>query len=315
MISKLKHIYGENQIMNLELRQYYDIIKPGSYYYENQIVFIFKFPIISRDVYNLYHLSIVPNKKAQALIPTYPFIATNEISFMYIETECPKLNNWFLCENTAHQQIHNKSDCIHELIVNQILKETCEFSTVILKKEAMEKLDDHHYVISFPHSTKVQIFCGRPDYTTLQGSFLITIPAHCHLKTPEFTITNNNDEIKGQPLKLTEIPFNTEGQMKISSHINLNSINLEELHNIQGKIMMQAPIRTNGDQTEALYHTTVPFYVVLISAGAFIIIMLRQRYNILTCSKPTKDEQPPVLPENQKNPETIPSTFSLNVLK
>ncbi|XP_028167798.1 uncharacterized protein LOC114364678 [Ostrinia furnacalis] len=313
MISKLKVIYGTDRIINLELRQYYEIIKPGSYYTENQIVFIFQFPIISKDVYNLYHLSIVPNKNAQALIPTYPYIATNEIAFMYIETECPKLNHWFLCESTANHQLRTKSDCIQELIVNQILKETCEFSTITLKREAMEKLDDQHYVLSFPHPTKVQLICSRQDYNTLQGSYLITIPVGCHLKTAEFTITNDNDEVKGQPLKLTEIPFDVEGQVKISSHMNLNSINLQELHSIQDKIMMQTPIKIDDAQLHTLYHTTVPFYIVLLSAVALIIVISCRRYNILKCNKkPSRNEQQPPI---QKDPEGIPATFSLNVLK
>lgn len=312
MLNKLKAIYSDDQLVNLELRQYYDIIKPGSYYTNNQLVFIFQFPIISRDIYNLYHLSIVPNKHSQALIPTYPFIATNEISFMYIETECPKFKDWFLCESSIHQQLRTKSDCIQELIVNQILKDTCEYSKVTLKKEALEKLDDQHYVLSFPQHTKVQLICGRQDYTTLQGSYLVTIPVSCRLKTGEFTIINVNDEVKGQPLKLTEIPFNMQGQTKITSHFNLNSINLQELHSIQDRIMMEPPIKLDTIQIDTLYHTTIPFYLILLSTSALIIILLCRRY-IARCRKFTVVEEP--TPENHENSKAIPATFSLNVLK
>lgn len=315
MISKLRDIYGKDQVINLELRQYYEVIKPGSYYNDKQLVFIFKFPIISREVYNLYHLSIVPNKNSQALIPTYPFIATNEYSFMYIETECPKLNDWFLCDIMINHQIRTKPDCIQELISNQILKDTCEFSTVTLKKEAMEKLDDQHYIISFPHPAKIQIICGRQDYTTLQGSYLITIPVGCRMKTAEFTIMNSNDEIRGQPLKLTEIPFDVKGESKITSRINLNSINLEELHSIRDKVMMESPLKPDSLQLNTLYHTTIPVYVMLLSAGALTIILLRRQYKFWSCSKTKRDEQQASDDIDQRNPETIPATFSLKVLK
>ncbi|KAL0883675.1 hypothetical protein ABMA27_015800 [Loxostege sticticalis] len=306
MIIKLKTIYGTEQIIQLELRQYYDIIKPGSFYTDNQIVFI----------YNVfYHLSIVPNRNNQTLIPSHPFLAINEISFLYIETECPKLNHWYLCEDASNHQLRSKSDCISELIINQVLKENCEFSTVTLKKEAMEKLDDQHYVLSFPHPSRVQLLCGRQDYITLQGSYLITIPIGCQLKTSEFTITNENDEIKGQPLKLTEIPSDAKEELKTASHIDLNSVNLQELHSIQKRIMMEAPIDNTDSSCDSLYHTTIPFYVVLLAAGMLLIFILHRRYNIWKCNQTTKREEHPNPSEDQQRPDAIPATFSLNVLK
>ncbi|XP_063823802.1 uncharacterized protein LOC135073563 [Ostrinia nubilalis] len=315
MIIKLKNIYGNEQVLNLEIRQYYDVIKPGSYYTDNQIVFIYKFPIVSREIYSFYHLSIVPNRNNQALIPSYPFLATNEISFMYIETECPKLSNWYLCGDATHHQLRSKPDCINELIVNQILKENCEFSTVTLKKEAMEKLDDQHYVLSFPQPSKVQLLCGRRDYTTLQGSYLITIPVGCHLKTTEFTITNDNDEIRGQPLKLTEIPSDTEKQIRIASHINLNSIDLQGLHRLQDKITMEAPINITDIPLD-VYHTTIPFYVILLASSILAIFIAYRRFNKKRKDSQTKKkEEHPAPSGDQQHHDAIPATFSLNVTK
>lgn len=181
MIKKLRNTYAEGQILDLELREYYDIIKPGSYYVDKKIVFVFKFPIFSKNSYDFYKLSVVPNKHAQALIPTFPFLATNEMSYVYIEAECPKLKNWYLCEKGVAYQIRTKADCIQELITNQVLQESCHFTTVTLMTEAMEKLDDQHYVLSFPHETKAQLICNQKDYTMLQGSYLATIPVGCLL--------------------------------------------------------------------------------------------------------------------------------------
>ncbi|KAL0852549.1 hypothetical protein ABMA27_016968 [Loxostege sticticalis] len=179
----------------------------------------------------------------------------------------------------------------------------------------MEKLDDQHYILSFPHPSRVQLLCGRQDYITLQGSYLITIPIGCQLKTSEFTITNENDEIKGQPLKLTEIPSDAKEELKTASHIDLNSVNLQELHSIQKRIMMEAPIDNTGSSFDSLYHTTIPFYVVLLAAGMLLIFILHRRYNIWKCNQTTKREEYPNPSEDQQRPDAIPATFSLNVLK
>ncbi|CAK1588941.1 unnamed protein product [Parnassius mnemosyne] len=314
MLSKLRSIYSSDQILNLELRDYYDVIKPGSYYTEKQIVFIFKFPITSRDNFDLYKLSIVPNKNSQALIPTYPFMATNELSFAYIETECPKFNHWYLCEERTTYQIRTQPDCIQELITKQVIQEACNLTTIILSKEAMEKLDDQHYILSFPHYTKVQLSCGRKEFTMLQGSYLITIPASCLLKTAEFTIVNDNNEIKGQPLKLTGLPFRSPEQATASTRIHLNSIYLQGLHSIQDKILMQSPVQLRAI-SDTLYHTTIPFYIILSSGGILIFVLATRRY-ISRCRKETSKaaQSPTSNSEDHGNPE-IPATFSLNILK
>lgn len=333
MVNRLEKIYGKDVILRLELREYYNIISPGSYFNEKQIVIVFRFPIVSKDIFNLYKLSIVPNKNQQALIPTYPFIATNDRSFVYIEAECSKYNNWYLCEKEVTHQIRTKSDCIHELISNQALQESCQFTTVFLTKETMEKLDDQHYILSFPHPTKIQLVCGREDFISLQGSYLVTIPTSCYLRTPELTLVNDNDEIQGQPLKLMNIPYDAEKHATASNHIYLNSINLRGLHNIQSKIMVRQPIQLENAQSDVLYHTTIPFYVVMMSITVLAIALLSHRYRHLFCKDTPKSitqdhiytvpekkedhmsENRDQATEDHMSRDKVPATFALRVLK
>lgn len=316
MVRKLKTIYAEEQVLDLELRDYYDIIKPGSYYVDKQIVFVFKFPIFSKNSYDIYRLSVVPNKHAQALIPPFPFLATDEMSYVYIEAECPKSKDWYLCEKDLTHQIRTKADCVQELITNQVLQDSCKFTTVTLMREAMEKLDDQHYVLSFPQETKIQLTCNRKDYTSLQGSYLATIPTGCYLKSEEFTIANVYDEINGQPLKLMKIPYDAEKQATTANHVNLNSIDLQGLHSIQDQLMIQKPVQLENVLTDGLYHTTIPFYGVLSIASILVIIVMTRRYLRKRTNTMEKKQQPPAATlEENESPGGLPATFSLNVLK
>lgn len=320
MINRLEKIYSKDGILSLELREYYDIIRPGSYFNEKQIVIAFRFPIISKIVYDLYKLSIVPNKNRQALIPTYPFIATNGNSFVYIEAECSKFNNWYLCEKEITHQIRTKTDCIQELITNQALKSSCQFSTVFLEKEAMEKLDDQHYVLSFPTPTKVQSVCGREDFNSLQGSYLATIPINCYLRTKELTIINDNDIIQGQPLKLMNIPYDAETPGAALTQVHLSSIDLGGLHSIQNQVMTSQPIQLDQLQSDVIYHTTIPFYISVLGAGALIIAILGYRNKWFCKRSETPNTKGHTYEEPGKTEDRtarghIPETFSLKVLK
>ncbi|CAK1604464.1 unnamed protein product [Parnassius mnemosyne] len=318
MLVRLRQIYDKEHVLNLETREYYDIIKSGYYFTENQIVIVLKFPVISKDTFDLFRLSIVPNKNHQSIIPPYPLIATNREKFVYMETECPKLSNRYLCEKETNTQIRTQSDCIQNLIINQSIAKSCKITDIALSKEAMERLDDKHYTISFPQPTKVHTVCGREDITTLQGSYLATIPINCFLRTQEFTITNINDQVEGHPLKLMKIPMDINAKSNPAvPRISLNTINLKGLHAAQDQLMMQPPLHLREMDLPTLYHTTIPFYAVLSSMAIFaIIISVRYYYK----TKTQEQIQNNTLhsyekPEESEVKKALPATFSLKVLK
>lgn len=324
MINKLKLVYSQDQVLEADLREYYNIIKSGYYYAKNKIVIIFKIPIISPSQFDFYKLSLVPNKNLETFIPPYPFLATNGKTFMYIEAECPKFNHQHLCEEEVNHLLRGHPDCIQNIIINQSLDISCRPTKVSLEKEAMEQLDDQHYTLIFPEPTKTELQCGRQEFITLHGSYLATLPQKCLLRTEEFTIININDRVKGQPLLITEIPDNYDVNPRLESpHLKLNSINLKGLHSIEEKILMQQPIKI--DHVDAtLYHTTIPLYGVLLAAAIVISIIAIRKYNLCT----RQDEAKP-MPEDKTSPRNHPyedpdklkgqnsksATFSLRVLK
>ncbi|XP_047543291.1 uncharacterized protein LOC125075627 [Vanessa atalanta] len=82
------------------------------------------------------------------------------------------------------------------------------------------------------------------------------------MKTEEFTIMNDNDEIKGQPLKLLQITSSATTQ-DVQTRLNLNSINLQELHSAQDKIIQEGTLQLDKPQLDTLYHTTIPLYIFM----------------------------------------------------
>lgn len=324
MVRKLRNIYSNNEILDDDLREYYTIIKPGSYFSGKRIVIIFKFPIVSPDNFDLFKLSIVPNKFNHTFIPPYPFMATDGKAFMYMEAECPKFNHHHLCEESINHQPREHPDCIQNLIINQSLDKSCQPTRITLTKEAMEQLDDQHYTLIFPRPTKAELHCGRQEYITLSGSYLATIPQKCSLRTEEFTIININDQVKGQPLKITEISknYNFEDNTSIP-HLKLKSINLKGLHHIEDKILLQHPVELKSIEG-TFYHTTLPFYAFLFGAAVFVIAFgVRQyiRRKKITIAKPSSNEKKNheehsyAVPEESPARRSTPATFSLNVLK
>lgn len=287
MLSKLKLIYPKDQILDIELREYYNILKVGSYYSNKQIVIVIKLPIASPTTYTLYKLSIVPTNNNLAILPPLPYIAIQGLHSMYIETECPKINSWFLCEQKLHSIIEEKPDCIQQLITEQN-SSSCTLTPISLNKEAMEQLDDRHYTLSFPTPTKILIACGQEQYKTVKGSYLAIIPQNCFIKTPGFTIFNTNDRIKGHILKIIQSPLNQRIIQKKEGSVKLHSIYLANLHNGLQKVSVQEPVKLNHTNAEIIYHTTIPVYLILLCTITIAVLWKYRRY---VRNKPVKETQ------------------------
>lgn len=320
MVDRLRIIYGDNRVLSLDLRDYYSIIKPGSYYSGKEIVIVFRIPIVSSDLFDLYKLSVAPNRFNQVLIPPHPFLATNEKAYAFMEAECPKINEQFLCVENIINRIKNQHDCVRDLITDHVLGETCNLTTVTLNKEAMEQLDDKDYTVAFPRSTKVHLQCGREEFKTLQGSYLITLPRNCTMTTPEFTITNENNVISGQPLLITDVTYNFNKKPTNLHRISLQTIDLRELHEAQKQIMLQPAVKAEPLITDAFYHTTLPFYSILFSASTLALIVFFRKHNPWKCEQSEHSNQPSLTPvyedlEKTGKPSNFPATFSVKVGK
>ncbi|XP_063823019.1 uncharacterized protein LOC135080435 [Ostrinia nubilalis] len=317
MLDKLKTLYNKDEVIEVNLREYYDIIKLGSYYTKNKIVIVFKIPIAIPHSYDLYKLAIVPNKHHNVLIPSSPYIAIHRNDFIYIETECPKSNTWYLCEIRINYKPQDQVDCIQTLIATQKLDITCKLTTVLLDREALEQLDDKHYVVSFPKPTKIQTSCGKNTYSTLQGSYLATVPSGCYLQTSEFTILNSNDRTRGTAIKIMNLPPPENFPSTPRSLIKLNSINLENLHASNTKISLQHPVEISKSVEASLYHTTIPLYVVLLSAGALVIgLLIRRHYIKRQVNTSSPQETYAEISDKQRDVSSLTTaTFSKKILQ
>lgn len=320
MLDKLKVLYPKGEILEVDLREYYDLIKVGSYYIDKQVVLVFKVPIAVDRVYDLYKLAVIPNRNHQVLIPPSPYIAVHEQDSMYMETECPKVKSWHLCEESLNQKIQNQHDCTYQLITSQQLNPSCKHTRVFLTRPAVQQLDSRQYVISLPEPTKIQTSCGQEQFKTIQGSYLVEIPHKCVLKTPDYTITNSNDQAEGHALKIMELPDITsidEVRARVPSpSLTLNSINLENLHASDKKISSQIPVNIRQIDRLSLYHTTIPVYLLIFCACTVAAGITSRRLFMKRCRTNTletiKTDAPVAINQTPDKPKLHPRNIEVN---
>lgn len=306
ILNKSITLYGNEKVVDLDIREYYNIIKVGSYYVGNSIVIVYKFPIFQPHIYDLYKLSIIPNKNHEALIPPFPFLAIFQKDFKYIEAECPKTSKWYLCEEKRSLQTRSSQDCIHQLITTQKRSSICKPVTIALDQPAYEELDDRYYTISFPAPTKIHLSCGQDQYKEIRGSYLAIIPQNCYIETPQLTISNTKDRLKGHVLKIMDLPIEDTNTQSPGPTLKLNSVNLDHLHATNLKMVQQSPLNLQATNDYGVYHTTIPLYVVLIGACALISYWAYRKY--CSKSKTTPDEIPQEHPSHLETVYALPET-------
>lgn len=272
LVRTLSSIYKAEHLPTLELREYYNIIRIGSYFSMERIVLVLQIPIVTSSSFDLYTLCPVPNKNNQVLIPLTPFIASNAKEFVYIEAECPKAGTFYICNENKEHQVTDKEDCIHSLIYEQKLIDSCKLTSVSLSKPALEQFDDRHYVVTFPKLTSLHLSCDEVEQQQLKGSYFVYLPQQCSLKTPDFIITNIEDKQKGQALKIMSLPQQQNMRIREKT-LSLTSINLSQMHETQKQLSLQEEPSIQeipkGDNT-TIYHTTIPIYIIIIFAACLI---------------------------------------------
>lgn len=305
MLHRLEILYDKTKILDVSFRDYFDIIKMGYYYKGNDIMLVIRFPIVHPTNYVLYKLSLAPNSDRRILIPTYPYVAIHEGGLVYMETECPKYHYGHLCEDNISHHHGKQSTCIQHLILKQRIDASCRFTPVTLSLEAMEQLDDQHYVLSFPNLTKARLTCSEDQYKMLKGSYLAIVPKGCALQTPAFTVTNIYDQVKGRILNILNIAVKEEESYKIpvKKTLTLKTIDLSHLHSSNSKIALQEAVTISPETTETLYHTTIPIYTLLagaaLFAAAFIYVQRRRQHSMqLQAQEAQVKDSSPVVPRS-----------------
>lgn len=145
----------------------------------------------------------------------------------------------------------------------------------------------------------------------LRGSFLVTVPQGCKIKTPEISIINLDNKLVGQPLELMALPHNEILTKTRSFH--LQTTDLSSLRKIQNQITMQDEISVETLDTTGMYHTTIPFYLlILFGAGALSIwYFIRRRRRRTATVNITTETANTELTEDERRA----ATFGVKVTK
>lgn len=270
MFNILRNQYEPSELLvheNTEIRDYYDIIECGSYYVDNVIVFVLKFPIMHLDTFTYYHLFSTPTFNNTILIPPKPYLAMNSNNYHYMDGECKRFQEIYYCPEVDLIATSKPNDCIYQLILKQEICSSCSLVQFKAGTEIIQKLDDFHYILSFIKETRIEYRCDREEYQSLLGTYLFEVPEGCTVSTKLNHIKNYKNLIKGTPIKLLSFPvfkINIENKDK---PLLLENVPLEQINKLQNLIEKENILNLDALQDKSYHYWTVPIYTVLCIIG------------------------------------------------
>jgi hypothetical protein len=321
MVEVLESNYSNDMLVPIqpnELREYYEIIKTGSYFKENTIVIVLKVPILNPESYILYKLYPAPTIHHTVLIPHKPYIVTNGNKYSYTERECKHITDLDIC--TTEEKITSQiPDCIHHLITHQDILRTCNFIKIKNTMEIIEQLDEAHYLLNLPNRTKLEIRCKTDVFGIYEGSILVNMPPGCSLLTPFSKIINKNNKITVSPVKLISLDLTFSNLNDSALVLDIKDISLSKLHELQHLIERDPLTLKRTEITSSHLALTIPLYVILILLTLGVIFykkfphFLRRRTSQNQSDQPEPAQRSSVPATSSGANATYASPFSLQV--
>lgn len=269
MLDVLLKLYDKSELMideYTEIRDFYDIIVCGSYYVDNKIVFILKFPILHSNIYTYYHLFPTPTVNNTILIPPKPYLAMNDDDHRYMDKECKRFHKVYYCQEGELTTNTNPNDCIYQLMLKQEIISSCSFVQFKAESEILQKLDDYHYILSCTKITKVQLHCDRDAYQSLQGTYLIEVPEGCNFSTHLHHIRNNRNKLRGTAIKLLSFHVSNITIKNKDHPLLLENVSLDEMHKLENLVEKENYLELDKYQDNSYHFWTAPIYILMILA-------------------------------------------------
>lgn len=311
----LTTLYQPDEILvntHTNLRDYYELLKSGSYYVDNMVVFILKFPIMYKNTYSYYHLYPTPTHNNTIIVPPNPYLAMDAERYQYMDQQCPKFKDNYYCQESAFLFSNsNHEDCLHHLILKQDISTNCLYTSFTTTSEIWQKIDDAHYILVCPNHTKIQLSCEGEHFDSIQGTYLLYIPEGCSATTEMNAMKNYMNKIQGRPMKLLSFELTNVSIKNPVNPLKLENIQLDKLYELETLVEKETITFPETTATTTFSYWTLPLYFVIVIIGCLILYRkYKKRSQEGVTAVPTDDVE-----LQQQSSSNVQSIFHKNMKK
>ncbi|XP_074034581.1 uncharacterized protein [Leptinotarsa decemlineata] len=279
-LQKLNKIVEKDQLpieISFENTLLYEkIISLKSYISNFRITYILHIPITHPSNFDYYHLFSIPiltKGQFKAVIPQNKYLTKNEKLYAFLSDPCLEISHrTYICPSTNIRELTEDNPCEIQLL-NVQNTSTCKQTVIHLSRPAIRQLDNSNkWVVLLPAQQTTKLKCQNQNEieNLLPGSYLFDIPIGCQLSCGNQIITNDHQVTNSEPIILPDLEEGKPEPPK-SIGIQLDDLNLDELHSIKTAIMENEPIISFKDVAHIPSFWTMFIYLVLVSICLYLV--------------------------------------------
>lgn len=290
MVKYLTDIYGINKIPKFNnVNSYYKLIGIQAKYSNDRLLFALHFPILIDEAFDLYRLYPIPLNQS-IIIPDAPYLILGTTSQQYENEVCPIIEQVYFCQNNLQPQVNS---CVASM-VNGGENTHCKATEVQVIKPILEPIDNQ-YIIVIPGIEPVNMLkkCSGNNFVHIKEPSLVKIPFNCSVQIKTWKYWNKEEAETGKPFALPEIKitmFNRQKPITPDGPLQLHSINLEEVHQLQ-KMAEILPIEKVHWIHPLVWSSGSVFIILALVAIMVLVFWKVYLFRIIEKRKPSQDTE------------------------
>lgn len=276
ILKEFSELHDKSEILDLDLYNWYSIIKTNCYFSNETLIFVLEFPLTDGELFDYYHLFPIPTSNNTILIPTKPYMALSSTHYQYMETRCQNINNYYICPQEDLRSAP-ENDCVGSLLNGNPVH--CTFTEIEQPKSSIEQINSDHLLVISKNQVKITSFCKDQELQIIQGRNLITIPKNCTIQINNKKYGNHQNQRPVSPLLLPSIEIHNKTDIKKLGKIKIENIPLSEMYNIQKSLNSLNPVtidEINDNATTNWILWIILILIVLISVSIYLFLRFKR---------------------------------------
>ncbi|XP_048524997.1 uncharacterized protein LOC125505355 [Dendroctonus ponderosae] len=258
----------------MNMFMYENVIDIDCFILSNKITYLLRVPITNPINFDYFHLYSVPIKHQslfKVVIPRDKYLIKNQLHYTYQQEPCKKIQpNTFLCNKEELNEVGKDSPCEVQLLQSPKYTSACRQVDASIKDPIINQLDaTNQWLLILPKENMLDLICpNQQEHKSLSGTYLVTIPTGCQMKSKDISIINSQtvtESNRQQPIIFPDFeekqPIELLPTLNLSFH--LQDVKLDELHKLRNKIENNHPNLFFNQITKAPSLWTIFIYVVL----------------------------------------------------
>lgn len=252
-----------NQILDFHIiQEYYRYLHTELRYHNDNIMILIHFPIVEKDVFELFHLFPIPINNT-TIIPDKPYILMNSSNHYYQEESCHPIDNY--CVTHVKEWITQRS-CIPEILRGNMEISDCPLTAIDLQATIIEPINDAYIIILPIRTVRINQKCKQDGFTDITVPSLVQIPEHCTIVLEGMKYSNEESTIQGGPFHLPAIlewhPNNATRKIQIPGEIQLDK--LTKIQSQSSEIQIKPLQEINNTKELNVFEISLIVVIILI---------------------------------------------------